>query len=145
MKKINIYLTGAMSAYYYAGEYEKAKQWRDYAKQKLRDCDFGVFDPTDNSEIHFKYPTYLNSGVIFQNYTYLKNCDILLVNLDKIEDSIGSIWEISMAWAEHKPIVAFGRCDKWKERPHFQSMISVILDNVETACDYILTMYNQKI
>ena len=137
-----IYESGAMSTFFYSGEYHKAKEWRHYAKEKLTECGFKIFDPTKNSESNFEYPSALNEGVILQNYTYLMKSDILLVNLDRISESIGSIWEICLAWEYKKPVIAFGECSKWKDSPHFQSLCSIILPDIESACEYILSMYD---
>jgi len=145
MRNTSVYLVGAMSAFYYSGEYERATDWRKYANSKLSDTGILVFDPTNNSHEHFNFPKEYNGGVIFQNYTYLTKCDVLLVNLDKFDDSIGSIWEVGVAWEHHKPVVAFGTCDKWSNRPHFQSLFTAIFDDVESACDYIISLYSQKI
>jgi nucleoside 2-deoxyribosyltransferase len=145
MNQSKVYLAGAMSAFYNSGEYHKATEWREYAKRVLTEADIAIFDPTDNSQKHFTYPSSLNEGVILQNYTYIKKCDIILVNIEKLDDSIGSIWELSAAWIEHKPVIGFGKCDKWMDRPHFQGLVPVVLDTVEDACDYIISMYNQKI
>lgn len=134
-----------MSYFYSIGEYSRATDWREYVYDTLHEAEIRVFDPTENSTEHYKFPKEYNGGVIYQNYTYLRNCDILLVNLDMIEDSIGSVWEMSIAWAEHKPVIAFGECEKWRDRPHFQSLITVKTDTVEEACDYIISMYSQKI
>jgi nucleoside 2-deoxyribosyltransferase len=142
---LTIYLCGAMSKFYEEGRYDKAVKWRYYAKKYFAESNIRLFDPTDNSEMHFTYPEDYQKGVIYQNLTYLKHCDIVLVNLEHFDDSIGSIFEVTAAWLEHKPIIAFGKCDKWKSRPHFNAMITVQLNNVEDACSYILSMYRQKI
>lgn len=140
-----VYAAGAMTPFYLTGEYELATKWRDYAKKSLIDVGIKLFDPTVNSTTHFQYPTNLNDGVIHQNYAYLHKCELVLVNLDRIEDSIGSVWELSVAWLEHKPVIAFGECERWNSRPHFGSLITVKLNTVEDACDYIKSMYNQDI
>ena len=57
-----------------------------------------------------------------------------------INDSIGSIWELSMAWAEHKPIVALGKTP-WLDRPHMNSLIDVRFDTLDEALYYIGDMY----
>ena len=131
-----------MSAHYQENNYENATEWRDFAKTELEACGLKVFNPTENSKEHYLYPPELNCGVITQNYTFIKRCDVLLVNLDRIEDSIGSIWELSMAWIEHKPVVAFGSCPKWEKRPHFQSLVPIIFDTASEACEYISSMFS---
>jgi nucleoside 2-deoxyribosyltransferase len=134
-----------MSSFYQANRYEEATKWREYSKQRLNDIGIKIFDPTDKSLTHFTYPESTHNGIILQNYIYLKKCDAVLVSLEMFEDSVGSIWEVSMAWAEHKPVIAFGNCEKWKDRPHFKSLITVQFDTVKEACEYILSMYSQNI
>jgi nucleoside 2-deoxyribosyltransferase len=134
-----------MSAHMGANEYEKATQWREYSAEHLGRYDIIAFDPTHNSVEHFNLPASFDNGIIFQNYSYIAKSDVGLLNLDHFEDSIGSIWEVSMLWQQHKPVVAFGRCDKWQNRPHFKSLITVHVDTVEEACDYIASMYEQRI
>lgn len=142
---MNLYTVGAMTAFYNTNRYEDATKWRTYVKDFFKETNIHVFDPTDNSELHFTYPTDLHDGVIFQNLAYLKKCEIVLVNLDLFEDSIGSIWEASTAYNEHKHIICFGKCNIWKSRPHFKSMFKTRFETVEDSCEYILAMYRQKI
>lgn len=139
------YLAGSMTYYMREGRYNEATDWRVKATEILTDAGITIFDPTINSKTHYAYPPEYDGGVILQNHTYLKKCDFVLLNLEAFEDSIGSVWEVSMVWAEHKPVIAFGRCVKWEKRPHFKALMTIILDNVEDACDYILSMYDQKI
>lgn len=134
-----------MSTFHNKGEYHKATEWRKQIKYQLSDCGFRIFDPTDNSEFHFAYPESLHGGIILQNHAYLQQCDICVANLEYIEDSIGSVWEASMAWAMHKPVIAFGECKQWEKRPHFKSLFPVRFSNLVEVCDYITSMYNQKI
>jgi nucleoside 2-deoxyribosyltransferase len=138
-------MCGAMTAFYDNGRYEDATKWREYVRNYFNETTIKTFDPTHNSLIHFTYPQEYYNGIILQNYAYLKQCEIIIVNLDLFDDSIGSVWEVSTAWMEHKPVIAFGKCPKWENRPHFKSLITVCLDNVEEACEYILSMYGQKI
>lgn len=145
MSKIKVYFAGNMSDFYFENEYHKATEWRDYCKKRFDDCNIEYFDPTINSLEHFKTPPEFYETVIFQNRTYLMKCDILLLNLERFEDSIGSVAEVTLSWEHKKPIIAFGICPKWKWRPHFRSMIPVILPDKESACDYLISMFNQNL
>ena len=142
---ILIYECGSMTSFYEINRYEDAIKWREYVKDYFKESNIKVFDPTFNSLNHFKHPREYYDGIIKQNHIYLNKSHILLVNLDMFEDSIGSIWEMSTMYNEHKPIICFNECKKWEQRPHLKSMVSVKLDTVEDACDYILSMYGQKI
>jgi nucleoside 2-deoxyribosyltransferase len=136
--KKSVYLAGAISYYYNVGLPQMATAWREQAEEYFNDFDIKCFNPCKENSSCWDYP---QGGVIKQNYFYLKNCDIILVNLEMIADSVGTVWELSMAWRDHKPIVAFGQTYHWSNRPHMQSLIDVHLDTLEDALDYIVDMY----
>ena len=99
--------------------------------------DIKCFNPCDENPNCWNYP---QDGLIKQNYFYLNNCDIVLVNLDMINDSIGTAWELSMAWKDHKQVVAFGKTH-WLDRPHMRSLIDVHFEKLDEALSYIAEMY----
>lgn len=141
MQKFNkkVYLAGAISCFYKEGCPEKASAWRDRAQKHLAEKnDIVCFNPCLEGEDCWKYP---QGGVITHNYFYLQNCDVILVNLDKISESVGTIWELSMAWHDHKTVIAFGDTP-WLYSPHMQSMISVKLSSLEDALKYIGDMFD---
>lgn len=135
--KKSVYLAGAISYFYNIKSPRRATVWREQAEEYLNDYNIKCFNPCKESQSCWEYP---QTGLIKQNYFYLKNCDIILVNLDMINDSVGTVWELSMAWRDHKPIVAFGTTH-WLNRPHMQSLIDVRFDTVDEALDYIVDMY----
>lgn len=135
--KKSVYLAGAISYFINTNQQDRATKWRDKAEEYLGQFDIKCFNPCKESPHCWEYP---QEGLIKQNYFYLKNCDIILVNLDMINDSVGTIWELSMAWREHKPIVAFGKTP-WLERPHMLSLFDVRFENLDKALEYITDMY----
>ena len=139
MKKFNksVYLAGAISYFLNTKQPRRAIVWREKATETLGQFDIKCFDPCKESPSCWNYP---QDGLIKQNYFYLNNCDIVLVNLDMINDSIGTVWELSMAWKEQKQVVAFGKTP-WLERPHMRSLIDVKFDTLDEALSYIADMY----
>ena len=135
--KKKVYLAGAISYFYNINQKERATAWREKATETLEQFDIKCFDPCQESPSCWEYP---QDGLIKQNYFYLKNCDIILVNLDMINDSIGTAWELSMAWRDHKPVIAFGKTP-WLERPHMRSLIDVHFNTLDEALNYIADMY----
>lgn len=135
--KKKVYLAGAISYFYKTNQQERATIWREKAEKFLNDYDIKCFNPCKEPKECWSYP---QNGLIKQNYFYLKNCDIILVNLDMINDSVGTIWELSIAWNEHKPVIAFGKTP-WIERPHMKSLIDVRFNKLEEALNYISDMY----
>lgn len=136
--KKSVYLAGAISYFYKTEQHDRATKWRDGAKEYLGQFDIKCFNPCDEPSDCWQYP---QGGLIKQNYFYLKNCDIILLNLDMINDSVGTVWEISMAWRDHKPVVAFGKTP-WLDRPHMLSLIDVKFDTLDQALEYIVDMYS---
>jgi nucleoside 2-deoxyribosyltransferase len=116
---------------------QQATAWREKAEEYLSDYNIKCFNPCKENQSCWEYP---QTGLIKQNYFYLQNCDIILVSLEMIADSIGTAWELSMAWRDHKNVVAFGQTH-WSDRPHMQSLIDVHFDTLDEALDYIVDMY----
>ena len=135
--KKSVYLAGAMSYFYNKNTPQLAKEWRDYSKLFLEKHNINCFNPCDEPKVCSTFP---KGGLMKQNYYYLKNCDIVLVNLDMIQDSPGTMWELSMAWAQKKLVVAFGD-SHWLEREHLISLIDVKFENKDEALNYINNMF----
>jgi nucleoside 2-deoxyribosyltransferase len=135
--KKSVYLAGAISYFYNTNQPKRATAWREKASETLEQFNIKCFDPCKEPVACWEYP---QEGLIKQNYFYLNNCDIVLVNLDMINDSIGTVWELSMAWRDHKSVVAFGTTP-WLDRPHMRSLIDVRFDTLDKALDYIVDMY----
>ena len=135
--KKSVYLAGAISYFINTNQKDRATKWRDRAEKYLGQFDIKCFNPCKEDPRCWNYP---QEGLIKQNYFYLKNCDIILVNLDMINDSVGTIWELSMAWKEHKTVIAFGKTP-WLERPHMRSLYDIRFDTLTDALDYITDMY----
>ena len=133
----SVYLAGAISYFRDIGRPEKAESWRKQAQEVLDYYDIKCFNPCNESHSCWDYP---QNGLIKQNYYYLNHCDIILVNLEMVSDSPGTLWELSMAWRDHKPVIAFGTTS-WLKRPHMNSLIDMKFDTLSEALDYITAMY----
>ena len=135
--KKSIYLAGAISYFYNTDQSERATKWRDKAEEYFEQFDVKCFNPCKENPCCWDYP---QDGLIKQNYFYLKNCDAMLLNLDMLNDSIGTVFEMTLFWEWHKPIIAFGKTP-WLERPHCKSMIDVHFNTLDEALDYIANMF----
>lgn len=138
-----VYLAGCITHYEKLGRLEKAIEWRENAEQKLKDNGFKVFNPMTNYKINASYEQQTPQGIILQNFNYLSKADILLVNLELLEQSPGTIWEMSIAWYLHKPVLAFGYTPLL-QRAHTQALITIRFTNLDDTLDYICSMYNQQ-
>lgn len=98
-----------------------------------------VFNPT----ISFDFNDYMWGGEPFvdQNTYYLKTCDVILANLEDLDKSYGTIYELITAYHLRKPVVTFGECPI--NHPHIKATLGTNLKNVEEAIDFILDVYGQ--
>lgn len=134
-----IYLAGCMSYYYENSEPQKAEHWRDIAKERSKDIGISTFDPTLHYKANYLYDSDL---MVQQNEYYLKKADIILVNLDDLDKSYGTIYELVYAHALEKPILAFGNSTIWSH-PHLKHMIRNCFVSLGEVLEFIDTVYCQ--
>ena len=141
---LNVYEAGSITQYQRENNLKKAIDWRIKASNflitNINNCD--IFDPTVNFE---KNCTYDPRGVVLQNVKYLKESNLLLLNLEYLEKSPGTIFELTYAYLNQIPVVAFGELDKSIEgNPHILESISMRFDTLKESLDYIYDMYGQE-
>lgn len=135
-----IYLAGCMSYYYDSNNPEKAESWRNIAEEKLQyNYDIFTFNPTLNYETNCKYNSDL---MVQQNEYYLKKADLILVNLDDLDKSYGTIYELVYAHALEKPILAFGSTAIYGH-PHLKHILQNCFQSLEEVLEFIDTVYYQ--
>lgn len=134
-----IYLAGCMSYYYENNNPEKAEHWRGIAKEKLKDIGISTFDPT----LHYKNNYFYNSDLMVQqNEYYLNKADLILVNLDDLDKSYGTIYELVCAHALGKQILAFGSTVIYGH-PHLKHILQNCFGTLDEVLDFIDTVYCQ--
>lgn len=133
------YLAGAITKFYEMHEFSDALSWRQQAEEVLKDCDINTFNPTLNYQQNLNYSC---KSVPYQNLSYLQKSTFVLVNLKYLEFSPGTIWELSLAWFLHIPVIAF-EYSKLQEQPHIAEAITIHFDTMEEAIDYIKSEYIQ--
>jgi nucleoside 2-deoxyribosyltransferase len=139
MKEKLIYLAGAMTYYEKIQELSNAIKWRQQVEDLLSDCAIKVYDPTNN---YTQNKTYDAKGVPYQNLYYLQNCDLIILNMEYIEHSPGTLFEIFLGWYLKKPIISFGY-SRLLEQPHIKESITIHFDTLEDCTDYVKSMYLQ--
>jgi len=135
-----IYLAGCMSEHDRLGYFKEATEWRDQTSTEFEGSHLKVFNPCINYNIN---KTFNSKGVVTQNLAYLKQSDIVLLNLEKLENSPGSLFEIFYAYLHDIPVIAFNNNYLWGVQPHITESISIRVDKLEEALDYIWSMYSQ--
>lgn len=145
--RVNLYFGGCMSYYHDNYEFHKATNWRIQLAQKLLNCNselccrhFDWFDPTINFEDNVK--TANDKTVVQQNNYYLDKTDILIANLEDLDKSPGTIYEIFYYGIQNKPIIAFGNSELIHS-PHISECISVLVDDLDDVVEYLMAYYVQ--
>lgn len=131
-------MAGSITYYDINNELDKAKEWRRQAADLLNDK-FKIFNPIINYETN---KTFNNKGVVYQNLYYLNKSQIMLLNMENLDKSPGTLFEMFNFWANHKPVIAFGKTPIYNQ-PHVQEAITNWFINVDKAIDYINFMYCQ--
>ena len=141
-----IYLAGNISYFHKTNQYYKATDWRSRLIDQLLDdiainCEskWNWFDPTLNFEDNVIAAN--NKTILQQNNYYLDKSDIMVVNLDKLEESPGTIYEIIYFGRKGKPVIAFGYSE-WVKSPHISEFITCILKE-DKIMTYLDSMYYQ--
>lgn len=135
---LSIYLAGAMNHYRESNKYQdKAFKWRNDFTNKIYkqyDSELKVFDPTVYPIKDYVY------DIVAQNYHFIKKMDIMVVNLEDIDKSLGTIWEMATAYNLGKPIITIGE-HRWSEHPHMVGMTSFNASDIEEAAEFIIDAY----
>ena len=145
--EVKVYMAGTITYYYNKQQYEKAIKWRLDLAQQLLDINaeqgrnhFDWFDPTVNFTKNIKTAT--DETIIKQNNFYLNQSDIMVVNLDMLHESPGTIYEIIYFYLQGKPIIAFGY-NKLIHSPHINVGITELFSNIEDVAGYLKGYYIQ--
>lgn len=115
--------------------------WRDELKEMImcHEDQINILDPM----VHFNYTD--KSPVTTRqcsNYFMwmIDKCDVLLVNLDHSDVSVGTGCEVQHGFDNHKPIIGFGTKPKtWYEWT--SDKCDVIFSTMEDAIEYIAEHY----
>jgi nucleoside 2-deoxyribosyltransferase len=144
---IKIYLCGAITEYYKQNRFEDAVAWRTAFKEKLKQLDgnFEVFDPTLNFEAALGVVSH--ESVVAQNKHYLDKCDIIVVNLEYLLKSPGSLYEIFYYQMHGKPVLSIGKGDDLAaamSSPHVSISITDLFQSDDEVINYLKIFYCQQ-
>lgn len=137
---MNIYSAGALTYYHRNNQIKKGLKWRSELDEWAVDNDINTFNPgiTYMKEInHFYNP----NMCVAQNDYYIDKCDICVVNLDDIDYSPGTIYEITRFRELRKPVIGFG-VKHWS--PHINSCISHQCETLDEVIELICNMFGQS-
>lgn len=143
MKKIKIYLAGAMSGL----TYEQMNIWRNKITQhinlmeEIHDCITDVVNPVDYYNFHT--PRHQSEREVMKyDLAHVKSSDIIVVNLDGLNNSIGSCIELYEAYKHDIPVVAFGSDEDYKKlHPWIKECITRYEESDKDVSTYIADFY----
>lgn len=135
-----IYEAGALTYYYKNNIFEMGLTWRNKLDEWAKDNNIKTFNPavTFMKEINHSYSPNM---CIAQNDYYIEKCDICVVNLDDIDFSPGSIYELVRFKELRKPVIGFGK-KHWS--PHINSCISNQCESLDEVIELLCNMFDQS-
>ena len=140
-----IYLAGAMSYYDKINKFELATLWRKDITYLIEcSCNYNereIFNPCTNYNIN---KTFNSRGVVYQNIFYLSKTSLIILNIQDLDKSPGTLFEIYYAFLNHIPVIAFGTSELYDMQPHVRASITIKFDNINQVVKYIKNMYSVK-
>jgi len=143
LEKLKIYLAGKMSGL----SFEESDEWRrDFKRIFKKEMNYDTMHYTiinPNDYYNFKNPSHQNEREVMQyDLNHIRNSDIIVVNLDGINTSIGTAIELYTAAQLNIPILALGTSEKWKNtHPWLKECISRVESDIKELCEYIRLYY----
>lgn len=141
--KIKIYLAGRMSGL----SYTQMNSWRIDVSNKLHevaellDVNLNVINPV--SYYNFETPRHQSEREIMQfDLNMVKKSDIVVVNLDGLNKSIGSCIELYEAYKSNIPVIALGEVyDYGVQHPWVRECITRVEKDIDSLTKYIRDFY----
>ena len=141
---LKIYLAGKMSGL----TYDKMNEWRCDISQKLHYHaeQNGVRVNVINPVLYYNFETKLHQTEVEVeefDLAHVISSDIIIVNLDGLKDSVGTIIELHDAHYHHKiPVIAFGDKELYNSlHPWIKNDITRVETNIGDVVTYIKDFY----
>lgn len=144
MDKLKIYLAGKMSGLSHADMFN----WRMRISEKLknaasfRECNLNIINPVDY--YNFEKPSHQSEKEVKEfDLKHVVTSDIIIVNLNGLNTSDGTKYEISQASRNcHIPVIAFGDKKLYEElHPWIKDDITRVEDDMNSTVRYISNFY----
>lgn len=144
MDKMKIYLAGKMGGL----SFKEMNDWRDDAFQKLLKQSEMYSTKLDiiNPVLYYNFEEKRHQTEIEVeefDLAHVISSDIIIVNLDGLSNSIGTIIELHDAHYHHKiPVIAFGDKELYNNlHPWVKNDITRVENNIDDAVAYIRDFY----
>ena len=142
-KALKIYLAGKMSGL----EFDEMYEWRKHLREKLLTCadcasyKLSVINPV--VYFNFENERYQSEKEVMDyDLAHVSTSDIIIVNLDGLNTSDGTKYELKEAYDNGIPVIAFGENDIYEKlHPWTKLYITRHEDTVENVIEYIQEFY----
>jgi hypothetical protein len=139
-----VYLAGSITKHIEKDTLSRAIYWRKVANKMLRECGIKSYDPTLN---FIRNKDKNRKDFLQQNNLYLNKSNIMLIDLDYICQSGGTLFELAIAYNKGMVIVSFGDMNNFSEDifGHFEEIIKSGFNfkTFDEAINYIVDLYEQ--
>ena len=140
---LTIYLAGAMCGI----SHEEQKRWRKKLKTALENCSYmcekriNIISPVDYYNFEEKLQQSEREVMQF-DLNMVKKSDIVIVNTDKLNTSIGSSIELYEAFKSDIPVIAYNFVsDCTYIHPWLKCCITRTEKSIDDICNYIMNFY----
>ena len=140
-----VYLAGCMTYHIMNKQEEKATMWRKEFIKYAIDNNITYFNPMSAYNKVNKRWTNIDKCIeliVQQNIYFVHKSDICVVNLEDIEHSIGTIYEIIKFKEQNKPVIAFPKLNSYS--PHLEHCITFKCANLEKVFHILEDMFINK-
>jgi len=133
-----IYEGGSLTYLNRIGKIDEALEWRQKIDNWAEDNNVKTFNPAKNfiREITYGYSGKL---IVDQNDFFLNKATLMIVQLEYIDFSPGTMYEMITFKNMGKPIIAFGKEKHWS--PHLDSCISQYCYSIDETIEIINNMF----
>jgi hypothetical protein len=147
MEKLYIYEAGSLTYLYDNDIFKCATEWRDKLDTWAKDNGVYTFNPA-KTFLKEKNHTYSGQMAVRQNDLYLDKTNIMVMQMDYLDYSPGTIYEIVSykrlyPW---KPVISFSLIsDLHHKNPHIESCISEHCRGIDSVIELLSNMFGQSL
>ena len=137
-KYIYLYLEVSLTYLFKYNMFYKATRWREDLDNWASDNNIRTFNPAKVYSVERNHK-YSDKMIVEQNNFFLKQTTIMVVQLEYLDQSPETIYELALYKAMGKPIIAFGKEKHWS--PHVNYCISHHCETEEEVIELLTNMF----
>lgn len=131
-KEIEVYLAGSCKNV----SVEERNKWRDFLVETLENRSNHLIAFNPNGHFAYEKNNPNNEKLVMDFFLHrLSNCEIVVVNLNNSDKSVGTGIEFGMALAQNKFIIGFGDTNVYE---YMREKCSVVFSDVDEVAVFLL-------